>query len=286
MNNSKDFLKMDYMDLLFINKNKTYGVYAIKKNYNRTALYAMLIFAGTIGIVAASSFTGRDQNVPSLTRTFSPPPVSLTPPDKIIPPKKEEATESVTRKERATIRNTAPTIAARDKVNDHERNEDPNSETNRNRDISDRNHEGDNSPQDMENPFGNATNGTDKPHTLTNNSSNTTGDTGEGTGTAIAPKVDEKAKPPKNYQHIINQALRYPVLAKSNEIEGTVMLSFVVETDGSVTDIKYEKDPGGGLAEEAVRVIKLLPKFTPAVLGGKPVRSRHRIPIIFSLQRT
>ena len=288
MNNSKDFLKMDYIDLVFMNKNKAYGVYALKKSYNRTALYAMAIFIGAIGIAAGSSFISSGEAVRQAAVFQSEPdPIQLTDDTKLTFEKKqpEKLPESVTRKERATVRSTAPVIASRDQVQDDERNEDPNSIKNQNSDISDRNHEGENSPSDLTNPYGNARNGTDNPHTLNNNTRNVLDGGSTGNGGDIVLKVDEKAKPPKQYQDIINQNLRYPAMARANGIEGRVMVSFVVEADGSITDVRFEKDPGGGLGEEAVRVVRLLPKFTPALLAGKPVKSRFRIPISFSLRQ-
>ncbi len=287
MNNSKDFLKMDYIDLLFMNKNKAYGVYALKKSYNRTALYAMAIFIGAIGIAAGSSFVSSGEATRQTT-IFQPDPnpIQLTDDTKLKFEKKqpEKLPESIARKERATVRSTAPVIASGNQVQDNERNEDPNSVKNQNSDISDRNHEGENSPSDLTNPYGDTRNGTDNPHTLNNNTRKVPHEGGSDNGGNIPIKVDERAKPPKHYQDVINQNLRYPAIARANGLEGRVMVSFVVETDGSITDVRFEKDPGGGLGEEAVRVVRMLPKFTPALLGGKPVKSRFRIPISFSLR--
>jgi protein TonB len=60
---------------------------------------------------------------------------------------------------------------------------------------------------------------------------------------------------------------------------GKVIVSFVIDTDGSLVDIKVIKDLGYGTGKEAIRVLKLCPKWTPAVHNGKPVRSEFTLPI-------
>jgi protein TonB len=78
--------------------------------------------------------------------------------------------------------------------------------------------------------------------------------------------------------------IRYPDFAKENQIKGTCALEFVVEKDGSITDIKVLKDIGGGCGEEAVRVIKSMPKWEPGKQRGKPVRVKYTLPVQFRLQ--
>ncbi|MCP4460018.1 MAG: energy transducer TonB, partial [Cytophagales bacterium] len=65
--------------------------------------------------------------------------------------------------------------------------------------------------------------------------------------------------------------------------EGRVYLQFVVDRDGSITDIKAVKGIGAGCDEEAVRVMKTVPKFKPGKQRGRPVRVRMSIPIVFKL---
>lgn len=63
-----------------------------------------------------------------------------------------------------------------------------------------------------------------------------------------------------------------------------VMLSFVIEKDGSFTDVKVLRDPGYGVANEAIRVLKSMPYWTPAILDGKPVRSQFTLPITIQIR--
>lgn len=78
--------------------------------------------------------------------------------------------------------------------------------------------------------------------------------------------------------------IKYPQIARESSISGTVYVTFVVEKDGRVTDIKILRGIGGGCDEEAVRVIKSMPRWNPGKQRGKPVRVQFNMPIKFSLQ--
>ncbi len=75
----------------------------------------------------------------------------------------------------------------------------------------------------------------------------------------------------------------YPEKAKEKEIEGRVFVGFVVEKDGSISDVKVLRGIGGGCDEEAVRIISAMPKWKPGMQDGKPVRVSYQIPIHFKL---
>ena len=78
--------------------------------------------------------------------------------------------------------------------------------------------------------------------------------------------------------------IRYPEMAKESGIQGRVFVTFVIEKDGSVTDVKVLRGIGGGCDEEAVRVVKNMPKWTPGKQRGKPVRVQFNLPVKFTLQ--
>lgn len=80
-------------------------------------------------------------------------------------------------------------------------------------------------------------------------------------------------------ENIIN-----PQMAKENGIQGRVFVTFVVERDGSVTDVRVLRGIGGGCDEEAVRVVKGMPKWTPGKYGGEAVRVQYNLPVKFTLQ--
>ena len=81
----------------------------------------------------------------------------------------------------------------------------------------------------------------------------------------------------------LKKNLRYPDQAIDAEKSGRVLISFVVEKDGTLTDIKILRGPGYGMDEEALRVVKKAPAWTPGIQRGKPVRVAFTLPINFSL---
>jgi protein TonB len=78
--------------------------------------------------------------------------------------------------------------------------------------------------------------------------------------------------------------IKYPQMAKESGIQGRVFVTFVVEKNGSVTDVKVLRGIGGGCDEEAIRVVKNMPKWTPGKQRGKPVRVQFNLPVKFTLQ--
>ncbi len=86
------------------------------------------------------------------------------------------------------------------------------------------------------------------------------------------------------YEYMANN-LRYPVAAKEAGIQGRVFVSFVIEKDGSVTNVQVMRGIGGGCDEEAARVIQNLPRWRPGQMGTRPVRVSYSIPVFFKLQK-
>lgn len=78
--------------------------------------------------------------------------------------------------------------------------------------------------------------------------------------------------------------IKYPVMAKESGIQGKVYVTFVVEKDGSITDVKLLRGIGGGCDEEAIRVVQSMPKWKPGKQRGKPVRVQYNLPVRFTLQ--
>jgi len=81
--------------------------------------------------------------------------------------------------------------------------------------------------------------------------------------------------------------ISYPQMARENQIQGVVNVSFVINKDGSVTDIKVLREPGGGCGKETARVVRMMnkmsQKWTPGKQRGKPVRVRYNLPVKFKL---
>lgn len=83
--------------------------------------------------------------------------------------------------------------------------------------------------------------------------------------------------------HFLSDNIRYPEKAKDDNIEGRVFIQFVVEKDGSIGEVKLLRGIGGGCDEEAIRVVKAMPKWTPGQQDGKAVRVYYTLPIFFKL---
>lgn len=81
----------------------------------------------------------------------------------------------------------------------------------------------------------------------------------------------------------VAENMEYPNRARRMNIEGRVFIEFVVEKEGSLTDIKVAKGIGGGCDEEAIRVISQAPKWNPGKQRGRAVRTRMVMPIVFKL---
>ncbi|MGM0612909.1 MAG: energy transducer TonB [Bacteroidota bacterium] len=78
--------------------------------------------------------------------------------------------------------------------------------------------------------------------------------------------------------------IEYPQMARESGIEGTVFVTFVVEPDGSITDVRVLRGIGGGCDEEALRVVRNMPEWEPGKQRGKEVRVQFNMPIRFKLQ--
>ncbi len=86
------------------------------------------------------------------------------------------------------------------------------------------------------------------------------------------------------FGNFLAKSIRYPKIAKENKTAGRVIISFIVEKDGSLTNIKVLRDIGGGCGEEAIRVLSLSPAWNPGMQDGKPVRVAFTMPVNFTLE--
>ena len=83
----------------------------------------------------------------------------------------------------------------------------------------------------------------------------------------------------------ISRNIKYPEEALKNNISGRVFVTFVVEKDGQVTNARVLRDIGGGCGQEALRVVKSMPKWKPGTQRGNPVRVQFNLPISFELTK-
>jgi len=259
----------NWTDLVFENKNKEYGAYQLRQENAKTtvtALFMGLLFLAGIGSVSMLINKLKGQPDPVQTApTFTDPitPVAIDPyvkpvtPEPIAPPQESAATPPAT-----STQLTNPVVTAADQATP---------------DVIAPNT--DNGPV-----VDNTSAGTG---TVTNVIPATGGN---GSGTEIAPATNDPVnsavldKMPefpggmaKFYTYVGNNFQR-PELDVEKTLK--VYVSFVIERDGSITDIKVLKDPGYGLGKEAIRVLKSIKaKWTPGILNGKAVRTAYNLPI-------
>ena len=82
----------------------------------------------------------------------------------------------------------------------------------------------------------------------------------------------------------LHDNIKYPVVAQENGVQGRVTVQFVVEKDGSITDVHVLRGVDPSLDKEAVRVVKSMPRWTPGKQNGTTVRVNYRLPVLFRLQ--
>jgi protein TonB len=260
----QSLLTADYLDILYDNRNKIYGSYELRKHYGARANKAMLsvlfmcsaliclsLIKKKDPLTAATTFVGA-HTVADIAREIEvPEPVVRTPP--AIP--KADA-----------IKSTIPKIVADTKV-------DPKDVIPDIRDLSGK------SPG-TETATGNGTSGPAKG--------------GDKPGEAAEP-IKEVTNEPIRFASVmpdfngtlndyLNSHLRYPTLARENNIEGKVVVEFIVNEDGSVSNAVVKKGIGGGCNEEALRVVNNMPKWKPGKHNDRNVKVYMLLPILFRLE--
>lgn len=89
---------------------------------------------------------------------------------------------------------------------------------------------------------------------------------------------------PSALMQYLNSNIKYPVVAEENGVQGRVVCTFVVEKDGSITDVRVVKSVDPSLDKEAARVVKGMPKWIPGKQNGSAVRVKYTVPVTFRLQ--
>ena len=248
-----------FLEIVFKNRNKDYGAYALREKYPRILLLAMFvgffILLATLSAPVIASYYNRSHLVNSnvsVTADIMNAPTNEPPPP---PPPPSPVLEKIEQ-----VRFVAPTVVE----------DDIESSFGIQDDFANRN----NPAPSME---------IDVPTTE-----------------AVQPQTLEYVPPQDIFTVVEEQPLfpggdearieflmrniKYPESAKDIGIQGKVYLSFVVETDGSISQIIVLRGIGGGCDEEAIRVVSMMPKWEPGKQRGKPVRVQFNLPIKFTLQ--
>ncbi len=101
---------------------------------------------------------------------------------------------------------------------------------------------------------------------------------------SFAEKMPEFPGGISKMSNFLNGKLEYPVAARDNEIEGTVYIQMVVSADGTLSKFNIAKGIGYGCDEEALRIAKLMPDWTPGEQAGQPVPVIYTIPVVFTIR--
>jgi TonB family protein len=100
---------------------------------------------------------------------------------------------------------------------------------------------------------------------------------------SLVDVTPEFASGQREFSKYLSTNLKYPAAARQSNIQGKVYLSFIVEKDGRLTDIKVKQGIGGGCDEEAIRLLRNSPKWKPGLIKEEPVRTFYVTPINFQL---
>lgn len=273
----------EWLDVVFKNRNKSYGAYDLRKHNGTNMLKSLLITFSAVGVgIACYSFTHK-------APVIEPPPISPTEREipiemkNIHPPKEEEKVFEATPK--TELPKAAPktekvktTVIPTNVTNDESKAVDPTPIDKIEGAISPKNQEGPateiNIPAGTENGKAGGTG---------------TGDGGEdGSGNEVKGLAGLTSLPEPydgmdGWNKYLSRNLRYPAAASEVGASGRVFISFIIEKDGKLTDIKVEKGAGYGFDEEALRVLKKAKAWKPGTQNGRPVRVRYTIPISFTI---
>lgn len=108
--------------------------------------------------------------------------------------------------------------------------------------------------------------------------------TAEGPKTEYYKKTIENTGGANGLWLFLSNNVRYPAIAEENGIQGRVICTFIVERDGSITDVKVARSADPDLDKEAVRLLRSMPKWIPGLQNGSPVRVKFSLPVTFRLQ--
>lgn len=276
---AKKYLNADFLDILFEGRNKKYGAYVMRRQHPRRVAMAlagtMLLLFLFIGGMALAKYI--KANAPAkeapVDKDVVLEQVEMEAPDDLPPPPPPPPAPEPP-KLKTTVKYTPPEVVEDELVPPDE--EPP-----------------DLSKLDEDIAIGTA---------------NVAGDPDgidpglvQESGTGVVAAAPTKPKEDKIFQFVeqmpefpggekelmkyLSKHINYPSIARENDIQGTVVVQFVVNTDGSIVDVKtVGQKKGGGLEDEAVRVVNGMPKWTAGKQNGSPVRVQFSLPIRFTLQ--
>ncbi|MCX2575120.1 energy transducer TonB [Pedobacter sandarakinus] len=276
-NSSFNVYKTEWLDLVFANRNKTYGAYQLRSKSSSIMTRALFITSGFFLLVAFAPLV-YSKIYPTVVEEVAPPTVVdlsnvIHDMKKKVEPEKKPEPQKAEPVKVKTVNMTSNIVV----VDKPELKDPPTMKEIENAMISNITQEGEIKPNLVLNTVTNAGNG---------DGLGKQEGTGADEGVIDLGGVDEYpefAGGMKAFTRYMERNLRYPSQAQDQGVVGKVFLSFVVEKDGSITDVKVLRGIGFGCDEEAIKVIKKSPLWKPGKNRGVPVRVRYNMPINFQI---
>ena len=269
-----DIFNPVWLDVVFSGRNQAYGAYVLRKENSKTTSKAVIIGGIVFALLISSPIIIKylkgfapveEEKVMETEVVLTPPP----PVDEQAPPPPPAAEPPKPRVDQ--VRFPPPVVVPAEQVREEEP---PSQEELAVKDPGQKTIEGDpNAEVRIDQPVGEAP--------------PTQAAVVEDNGVYEYGNVEVMPEYPGGIQKFydyISKSYNYPAAAKEQGVSGRVILSFVVEKDGSLTDIKVLRDLGMGTGEEAKRVLLKGKKWNPGVQNGRPVRVSYTLPISLNLE--
>jgi len=262
-----DILKQEWIDVVFSGRNKSYGAYELRKtnpkNTNKALLYGIIFFVFVISLkTIINKIEGFIPKAPEKVKISD---VVLTPPPaekkKELPPPPEPPKPKIDQ-----VKFPPPIVKPDNEVKE----EPPTVQELKVADPGQKDIKGDpNADIKIDEPVGNS------------DVKKVTED--ENKVYDVVEVLPSFPGGPDKFIQYLSKNIRYPAVDRENNVQGKAVMQFVVERDGSLTDIKVLRAPTTAMGDEATRVLKASPKWKAGIQNGRPVRAQYTIPISFTL---
>lgn len=274
-----DLLDQQWIDLVFDGKNEAYGAYALRHDTSKRNLWAMLaLIAGLIAIVAIFLSVGAVQDAIARAASEHETEVTLEQVEEEVEEQEEEEIVYEVQPEEQLV--AEETVMNSEKFTAYEMEDDAPEQVTKTQDEV--------AQSDVAIGAIDYDQGSDEAeHVLKVNEKVVDEVPPAVEETKIFEVVEQMPSFPGGdaaLMQFLSKNIKYPVVAEENGIQGRVIATFVVERDGSITDVKVVKSVDPSLDKEAIRVLKSMPKWIPGKQNGSAVRVKYTVPVTFRLQ--
>lgn len=267
----------DMLEIVFETRNKAYGAYVLRRNYDvrmRNAIIVMLTLVGLLVGICFSSARGRSEKETFTIVEVKP---LETPPDIERPEVPVVPAEPIVPQTMPTLQHVIPDVLKDRLVND-DQNPVANVDDLKDKAVGTKTVDGDSTARYVTNNPDPAPPADPGPPVI-----HVRKPTQEDTVFTYVEMMPEFPGGAMELKKFLAKAIKYPENAKAAGIEGDVVVSFIVNTNGTIEEAKIIRDIGGGCGKEALRVIKGMPSWKPGSQNGKAVRVKFTLPIKFRI---